>query len=68
MRRFNALSSLTSFVRTQKLAFVVARVLTPLFIIGGGLWEYAGSQEFCGRSHPVHPPLDALDGIVYNNG
>ncbi len=48
MRRFNGLQSWSGFVRTQKGAIFVAVAFTVFFIVGGGLWEYAGSQEFCG--------------------
>jgi len=48
LKRRLSLKSLIGLVRTQKGAVLVAVLGVGLFIIAGGLWEYAGSNAFCG--------------------
>jgi hypothetical protein len=44
----NRLSTLANLLRTQRVALSVAGALIVSFIAFVGLWEYAGSQDFCG--------------------
>ncbi len=48
MRNSNRIPSLAAIARTYKVTFVVAGALIALFVVAVGLWDYAGSQEFCG--------------------
>jgi Zn finger protein HypA/HybF involved in hydrogenase expression len=44
-----SLKSFGNFLRAQKGAVIVAVVGVALFIVAGGLWEWAESNEFCGQ-------------------